>query len=247
MEKDASRHVEDPAQLGDRQAGQGRGRVRCDVRRQRLAEPADGGNGSFTWKVTVTHSQMQTYAVTGQIRLDNSGTRRRHRRRRLRLAAGRGDRLRQRAEHGRHGARQQHGELRLQRHAGHAGGEQHRHGDVGLGRLGASATATIAVGRTDRGRRARVGRGRRSDRPVARSRRSHERLVDEDVRRAVDVQSGTAVAERGSHEHRDRDVGRRHGLRQRERSGRMRHHAASAAADDADDSVRRRTSSWTSR
>ena len=35
---------------------------------------ADGGAGSFTWKVTVTHSQVQTYAVTGTIRLVNSGT-----------------------------------------------------------------------------------------------------------------------------------------------------------------------------
>ncbi len=34
----------------------------------------DGGNGSFTWKVTVTHSQAQTYAVTGTIKLVNSGT-----------------------------------------------------------------------------------------------------------------------------------------------------------------------------
>jgi uncharacterized repeat protein (TIGR01451 family) len=33
----------------------------------------DGGNGSFTWKVTVTHSQTQTYAVTGKITLKNSG------------------------------------------------------------------------------------------------------------------------------------------------------------------------------
>jgi uncharacterized repeat protein (TIGR01451 family) len=33
----------------------------------------DGGNGSFTWKVTVTHSQTQTYAVTGTIKLVNSG------------------------------------------------------------------------------------------------------------------------------------------------------------------------------
>ncbi len=33
----------------------------------------DGGNGSFTWKVTVTHSQVQTYAVTGTIKLVNSG------------------------------------------------------------------------------------------------------------------------------------------------------------------------------
>ena len=35
---------------------------------------ADGGAGSFTWKVTVTHSQVQTYAVTGTIRLVNSGS-----------------------------------------------------------------------------------------------------------------------------------------------------------------------------
>ena len=34
----------------------------------------DGGNGSFTWKVTVTHSQTQTYAVTGKITLKNSGS-----------------------------------------------------------------------------------------------------------------------------------------------------------------------------
>ena len=33
----------------------------------------DGGAGSFTWKVTVTHSQVQTYAVTGTIKLVNSG------------------------------------------------------------------------------------------------------------------------------------------------------------------------------
>ena len=33
----------------------------------------DGGNGSFTWKVTVTHSQTQAYAVTGKITLKNSG------------------------------------------------------------------------------------------------------------------------------------------------------------------------------
>jgi uncharacterized repeat protein (TIGR01451 family) len=35
---------------------------------------ADGGSGSFTWKVTVTHSQTQTYAVTGTIKLVNSGS-----------------------------------------------------------------------------------------------------------------------------------------------------------------------------
>jgi uncharacterized repeat protein (TIGR01451 family) len=35
---------------------------------------ADGGNGSFTWKVTVTHSQVQTYTVNGTIKLVNSGT-----------------------------------------------------------------------------------------------------------------------------------------------------------------------------
>ena len=34
----------------------------------------DGGKGSFTWKVTVTHSQVQTYAVTGTIKLVNSGS-----------------------------------------------------------------------------------------------------------------------------------------------------------------------------
>ncbi len=33
----------------------------------------DGGNGSFTWKVAVTHSQVQTYAVTGTITVSNSG------------------------------------------------------------------------------------------------------------------------------------------------------------------------------
>jgi uncharacterized repeat protein (TIGR01451 family) len=33
----------------------------------------DGGNGSFTWKVTVTHTQTQTNAVTGKITLKNSG------------------------------------------------------------------------------------------------------------------------------------------------------------------------------
>ena len=27
----------------------------------------DGGNGSVTWKVTVTHSQVQTFAVNGTI------------------------------------------------------------------------------------------------------------------------------------------------------------------------------------
>jgi uncharacterized repeat protein (TIGR01451 family) len=34
---------------------------------------ADGGNGSFTWKVTVTHTQQQTYAVTGTITVANDG------------------------------------------------------------------------------------------------------------------------------------------------------------------------------
>jgi uncharacterized repeat protein (TIGR01451 family) len=33
----------------------------------------DGGNGSFTWKVTVTHLQVQTYAVTGTITVSNDG------------------------------------------------------------------------------------------------------------------------------------------------------------------------------
>ena len=33
----------------------------------------DGGNGSFTWKVTVTHTQQQTYAVTGTITVANDG------------------------------------------------------------------------------------------------------------------------------------------------------------------------------
>src|SRR6185312_13264890 len=34
---------------------------------------ADGGAGSVTWKVTVTHSQTQTYAVTGTIKVTNDG------------------------------------------------------------------------------------------------------------------------------------------------------------------------------
>jgi uncharacterized repeat protein (TIGR01451 family) len=33
----------------------------------------DGGNGSFTWKVTVTHTQQQTYAVAGTITIANDG------------------------------------------------------------------------------------------------------------------------------------------------------------------------------
>ncbi len=68
VEKTASGTSSDPAQLGDRQAGQGGGRVRRDLWRQRLLNLADGANGSFTWKVTVTHSQAQTYAVTGRSR-----------------------------------------------------------------------------------------------------------------------------------------------------------------------------------
>jgi uncharacterized repeat protein (TIGR01451 family) len=35
---------------------------------------ADGGSGSVTWKVTVTHSQTQTYAVTGTITVSNGGS-----------------------------------------------------------------------------------------------------------------------------------------------------------------------------
>ena len=72
-DEDRQRHVEDPAQLGDRQAGQGGGRFRRDIRRQRRAQPSGWWDGSFTWKVTVTHSQVQTYAVTGTITLVNSG------------------------------------------------------------------------------------------------------------------------------------------------------------------------------
>jgi uncharacterized repeat protein (TIGR01451 family) len=34
---------------------------------------ADGGSGSFTWKVTVTHSQAQAYSVTGTITVSNGG------------------------------------------------------------------------------------------------------------------------------------------------------------------------------
>jgi uncharacterized repeat protein (TIGR01451 family) len=34
---------------------------------------ADGGSGSFTWKVTVGHSQVQTYAVSGTITIANDG------------------------------------------------------------------------------------------------------------------------------------------------------------------------------
>ncbi len=34
---------------------------------------ADGGSGSFTWKVTVGHSQAQTYAVSGTITISNDG------------------------------------------------------------------------------------------------------------------------------------------------------------------------------
>ena len=34
---------------------------------------ADGGSGSVTWKVTVTHSQVQTYAVSGTITVTNEG------------------------------------------------------------------------------------------------------------------------------------------------------------------------------
>jgi uncharacterized repeat protein (TIGR01451 family) len=34
---------------------------------------ADGGSGSFTWKVTVNHSQSQTYAVSGTITVSNDG------------------------------------------------------------------------------------------------------------------------------------------------------------------------------
>jgi hypothetical protein len=33
----------------------------------------DGGNGSVTWKVTVTHSQVQTYTVHGTITVSNDG------------------------------------------------------------------------------------------------------------------------------------------------------------------------------
>jgi uncharacterized repeat protein (TIGR01451 family) len=33
----------------------------------------DGGSGSVTWKVTVTHTQVQTYAVTGTITVSNEG------------------------------------------------------------------------------------------------------------------------------------------------------------------------------
>ena len=33
----------------------------------------DGGNGSVTWKVTVTHSQVQTFTVDGTITVSNDG------------------------------------------------------------------------------------------------------------------------------------------------------------------------------
>ena len=188
------RHVEDPAHLGDRQAGQGGGCVRCDVRRQRLARPC-GRRGRLV------HLEGDGHALAGaDVRRDGHDQarqqriRRRHRRQRLRLAAGCGDRLRQRAEHRCHGARQHHRELRLQRHAWHTGGEQHRHGDLGLGRL-RPGNGDDRMGGSDRGRDPRVRRGRRSDRPVPRARRSHERLVDEDVRRAVDVPERHPVAE----------------------------------------------------
>ncbi len=50
--EDRQRHIAGRAQLGDRQAGEGRRRLGRDVRRQRaLLNLPDGGNGSFTWKV----------------------------------------------------------------------------------------------------------------------------------------------------------------------------------------------------
>ena len=194
VQKDAAGTSKIQHTWADRQAGQGGGCVRCDVRRQRLAHPC-GRRGRLV------HLEGDGHALAGaDVRRDGHDQarqqriRRRHRRQRLRLAAGCGDRLRQRAEHRCHGARQHHRELRVQRHAWHTGGEQHRHGDLGLGRL-RPGNGDDRMGGSDRGRDPRVRRGRRSDRPVPRARRSHERLVDEDVRRAVDVPERHGVAE----------------------------------------------------
>ena len=77
----------------------------------------DGGNGSVTWKVTVTHSQVQTYTVNGTITVKNDGDGRRDRRRRLRLDPGCGDRLRRQRQHGHHRAGEWLGRLQLHRHA----------------------------------------------------------------------------------------------------------------------------------
>ena len=100
----------------------------------------------------------------------------------------------------------------------------------------AQATATIAVGGSDRGR----ARPRPSWTAASRRVRSTPAISRTTRGRRRTTSGGRAerhaVAEHGSHEHGHRHVGRRHGLRQRERPGRLRQHAAAAAAHAADDS-----------
>ena len=86
------------------------------------------------------------------------------------------------------------------------------------------------VGRSDRGRHPRARRRRRQRGRDARRGRPHEQRMDDDLQRAVDVRERQAVAEQRPHEHGGRHVGRRVGLGQRERSGRLRQDAAASSA-----------------
>ena len=104
---------------------------------------------------------------------------------------------------------------------------------VGLRTAPQSDTATIQwAAPTEVGTPATVvddGRRGRDDR----HRRPHERRVDDDVQRAVDVLERQAVAEQRPHEHGGRHVERRVGQRQRERPGRLRQDAAASSAASA--------------
>ncbi len=180
----------------------------------------DGGNGSFTWKVTVTHSQTQTYAVTGKITLKNSGT----------VAVSGVD-----VSDSLPGAAIDCGNGQSTGVTVPANGSVDCAYRVAPGTQVANNTATATWGSgnaanatatiqwaapTEVGVPAAVKDGGQIDQSLGLgdlTNGSWTKTYDE----RVDLQPRHGLAKHGSHEHRDGDVERRRGLGQRERSGRM--------------------------
>ena len=174
----------------------------------------DGGNGSVTWKVTVTQSQVQTYAVNGTITVKNDGA----------VAVTGVDVsdsiLGAVIDCGGNGSTgitvPANGSVDCSYTVTPDSEVPNNTATVTWGEDSSkTATATIAWADPDRARHSRARRRRRQRGRDARRGRPHEQRMDDDLQRAVDLRERQAVAEQRPDEHGGRHVERRVGQRQR--------------------------------